>query len=132
MLQPARQQPVAGTLLVEARLLGGVQDGVALTSIERSVGPGHLDEGHQRERGERPRIDAHLDELLQHAIVGDPRDLGERPFGVAGLSALAELGQQLLVGLLEELVLERLAAVACGLVGHARNLAWPGRWVCPV
>ena len=105
----------------DAGLLRPVEDGLPLLRVQRAVGPGHLDERDDGERGHDLGPDAELDQPVDDRLVRDPDHLGQ---GLAGRGPLLHLAEALdgpLAFLAEERVLEALASVTQDLLilGHA-------------
>jgi len=78
--QPARQQAVLDAARSNPLCRRRRQHRIALLGVERSIGPRHRDQRHQRDGGHHLGVDLEFNQLLQHVVVVDTGDLGQRAF----------------------------------------------------
>ena len=71
-LEPALQEGVVRRARGDVGLLGALEDLPALSLVDRTVRPRHLDQGDQGERRHDLGPDAELEQLVEDGLVLDP------------------------------------------------------------
>jgi HEPN domain-containing protein len=116
--QPSLDKLVSGARGRDALFLDACEDRGALLRIDRSVGPRDLDERYEGEGGQRFGAETECNELVEHALVADPRSRGQRLAPSLAFLLCAQLLFDPLVLLGEERFFQGFATVAKELVSH--------------